>query len=111
MININGEEWEVEEVIPLHPSLKRSNGTYALGCCDDLTKCIYIRNNLDKIYYKKVLCHELTHAAMYSYNLILTYEQEEILADIIATYGEEIIKITNSLFSRLKTQSKIREPN
>ena len=101
MININGEEWEVEEVIPLHPSLKRSNGTYALGCCDDLTK----------FYYKKVLCHELTHAAMYSYNLILTYEQEEILADIIATYGEEIIKITNSLFSRLKTQSKIREPN
>ena len=45
---------------------------------------------------------------MYSYNIDLTYEQEEILADIIATYGEEIIDMTNLLFSRLKEQKAIR---
>ena len=32
----------------------------------------------------------------------LSYEQEELLADLLATYGEEIIDITNSLFDRLK---------
>ena len=51
---------------------------------------------------KKVLCHELTHAAMFSYNVELSLEQEELLADIIATYGEEIIQITNTLFYKIK---------
>jgi len=36
---------------------------------------------------KKVLCHELTHAAMFSYGIELSIEQEELLADLIATYG------------------------
>ena len=108
MIEINGEEWRILKVSPLHPSLKRSDGTYTIGCCDDLTKCIYINENLNEEYFKKVLCHELTHAAMYSYNMDLTYEQEEVLADIIATYGQEIIDITNLLFSRLKEQKVIR---
>jgi hypothetical protein len=109
VIKINGEEWRVVEVSPFHPSFKRSDGTYTIGCCDDLTKCIYISNDLNKKYFKKVLCHELTHAAMYSYNIDLTYEQEELLADIIATYGEEIIEITNLLFSRLINQKRKRE--
>jgi hypothetical protein len=34
-----------------------------------------------------VLSHELTHAAMFSYNIDLSYEQEELFADLIATYG------------------------
>lgn len=104
MININGEEWRILEVSPFHPSFKRSDGTYTIGCCDDLTKTIYISERLNEVYFKKVLCHELTHAAMYSYNIDLTYEQEEVLADIIATYGEEIIEATNLLFSRLKNK-------
>lgn len=104
MININGEEWRILKVSPFHPALKRSDGTYAIGCCDDLTKTIYINEKLNETYLKKVLCHELTHAAMYSYNIDLTYEQEEVLADIIASYGEEIIEATNLLFNRLKNK-------
>lgn len=50
---------------------------------------------------KKVLCHELTHAAMFSYNIELSIEQEEILADLLATYGQEIIDMTNTIFNRL----------
>jgi uncharacterized alkaline shock family protein YloU len=49
-----------------------------------------------------VLCHEVAHAAMFSYGVDLTIEQEEIIVDIIATYGEEILKITNKLFKKLK---------
>jgi hypothetical protein len=36
---------------------------------------------------KKVLCHELTHAAMFSYNVDLNYQQGELIADLVATYG------------------------
>lgn len=80
----------------------QDNGIYTLGCCDDLVKTIFINDQLNDFYLRKVLCHELTHAAMFSYNVYLTYEQEEMLADLIATYGHEIIEITNSLFNRLK---------
>ena len=51
---------------------------------------------------KKVLSHEITHAAMFSYNVKLTVQQEELIADIIATYGTEIIDVTNRVFKKLK---------
>lgn len=39
---------------------------------------------------------------MFSYNVDLTLEQEELVADLIATYGEEIIDITNQMFKKIK---------
>ena len=72
---------------PFHPTLKMSNGAFALGACDDFKKEIYINNKLNKFYTKKVLAHELTHAAAFSYGLLLTYEEHETLADFVATYG------------------------
>ena len=38
---------------------------------------------------------------MSSYHITLTYEQEELLADLLATYGEEIISTTNKIMGRL----------
>lgn len=111
MININGEQWRVFLTSPFHPALKRSDGAYTLGCCDDVTKTIYISNDVSNKYLKKVLCHELTHAAMFSYNVDLTYEQEEVLADIIATYGQEIIHMANLLFKRLKDEREEERKN
>lgn len=102
MFIINGEVWGVKYVSPYHPKLFRSNGSLSIGACDDLTKTIYINENLPTNKLKKVLAHEITHAAMFSYNVPLTYDQEEILADLIATYGEEIISITNKIFKKLK---------
>ena len=102
MFTINGEQWKVLLVHPYHPKLQRSNGTYTIGVCDDNDKCIYIANNLNKIYLQKVLSHEITHAAMFSYNIELSIEQEELLADLIATYGQEIIYITNLFFKRIQ---------
>ena len=51
---------------------------------------------------KKVLCHEIVHAAMFSYNIDLSLEQEELVADLIATYGEEINEITNQTIKKIK---------
>ena len=89
-------------VSPFHFGLKRSDDIYSLGCCDDNRKTIYISKDIKEQYLKKVLCHELTHAVMFSYNVDLNFEQEEVLADIISTHGQEIITLTNTLFKRLK---------
>lgn len=94
MFNINGIEWQVRYVPPDNQYLQRSNGTYALGSCDNDTRTIYINYTVSHSKIKRILCHEITHAAMFSYRTTLTLEQEELLADLIATYGEEIITIT-----------------
>ena len=82
--------------------LYRSDGSVTVGMCDNETRTIYIDSTLNGKFLKKVLCHELTHAAMFSYGIELSIEQEELLADLIATYGEEIILITNKIFKKLK---------
>lgn len=103
MVNINGEVWRVLLVSPNHHQLWREDEKrYAIGVCDDDLKTIYIKDGLPDSYFKKVLAHELTHAAMFSYNVKLTTEQEELVADLIATYGQEIINKTNKIFLRLK---------
>lgn len=101
MVNINGIDWRIFIVSSNHPTLQRSNGSYTIGCCDNNVKKIYIVEGLNKTYFKRVLCHELVHACMYSYKVELNEYQEEVLADIIATYGQEIIYTTNSIFCRL----------
>lgn len=86
--------------------LMRIDGSYAFAACDDESKSIYISEYVENSFLKKVLCHELTHAAMFSYNVDLSLEQEELLADLIATYGQEIISITNQIFRRIQKSKK-----
>lgn len=101
MFQINGEWWKVVLASTIHPKLFRSDGSLAIGSCDDESKTIYINENLSSTRMRKVLCHEITHAAMFSYNVELNVQQEELLADLIATYGQEIIDITNKIFTRM----------
>lgn len=102
MFNINGINWGIKIVSSNHPKIQRSNGSFTLGSCDDNTKLIYISEKVPIIKLKKVLCHEITHAAMFSYGINLTIDQEELIADLIASYGEEIIEITNKIFNKIK---------
>lgn len=101
MFIINNEEWQIVIVSPHHPLLQRTDGTFTIGVCDNNTKTIYISSGLQPRLMKKVLSHEITHAAMFSYNINLSISQEELLADLIATYGQEIICITNKIFHRI----------
>lgn len=101
MVNINGENWRVVLTSPVHPALVRSDGTLTIGACDDSNKTIYLNEQLSPKKLKKVLCHELVHACMFSYNVEIGIEQEELLADLVATYGQEIISKTNQIFNRL----------
>lgn len=74
MLNINGEDWRILLVSPFHPELYRSDGSLTIGACDDDTKSIYINENLPLVKVKKVLCHELVHACMFSYNVELSID-------------------------------------
>ena len=100
---INGIVWRVSIVPPTFPTLLGRNG-FTLGSCDNNTKTIYIVDGLDESKFYKVLGHEVTHAAMFSYGVSLTYDQEELLADIISTYGKEIVIVTNRVFRKIKKQ-------
>lgn len=101
MLNINGENWKIIFTSPIHPALIRSDGSLTIGSCDDSKKAIYLNETLNLPLMKRVLCHEITHAAMFSYNVELSIQQEELLADLISTYGEEIIDITNQIFQKI----------
>ena len=101
MFLINNVYWKLAFVPFDFPLLQRFNGQYSIGACDNLTRTIYINQNLQGALLKKVLCHQITHAAMFSYNIDLSIEQEELIADLISTYGQEIIYITNKIFTKL----------
>lgn len=76
MFLINNIYWKVAFVSSNFPLLRRPDGGFSIGACDNLTRTIYLNENLSGPMLKKVLCHELTHAAMFSYGVILTMEQE-----------------------------------
>lgn len=101
MFIINGELWRVVFVDSRHPALLKPNGSFAIGACDDYSKNIYLNKDLSGGELKQVLCHEITHAIMFSYNIKMPLAQEELFAELMAIFGEEVIKITNILFSHL----------
>lgn len=101
MFTINHEIWVVKFMQPYDEIFRMDNGEFTIGVCDDNTKTIYLSSLLRGEKLKQVLCHEIVHAAMFSYNVELDYEQEELLANLIAIYGKEIVQITDNIFKRL----------
>ena len=101
MFKINNIIWDIIFVSPSHPMLYRSDGSLTVGSCDNQNKTIYLSNELQGTFLRRVLCHEITHAAMFSYGVKLTLEQEELLADLLATYGDEIFFVTDKIFKKL----------
>lgn len=102
MIVINGETWRVRLVPSFHPSLVTDRGNLALGVCDDITRTICISNALSLYELKKVLLHEIVHAVMYSYDIPISDNIEEILAQIITNYGDEIIYLSDITYDKMK---------
>lgn len=98
---LNGMEWTIVFVNPLNRKLERSDGSLTVGATEIPTRTVYLADNLHPVFEWKVLCHEIVHAAMASYWVYLTVEQEELVADLIATYGKEIIQTTDRVFARL----------
>lgn len=68
---INGIVWRIQIVPPTFPALFTGT-SFTLGCCDGNAKTIYIADGLSESKFYKVLGHEMTHAAMFSYSVVLT---------------------------------------
>lgn len=71
-VKINGETWNILIVPYDEKVLYRSDGSHTIGACDNCVKEIYIMEGLSEYQAKKVLCHELTHAIIFSYDIDLT---------------------------------------
>ena len=99
---INGVRWQVRLVSPAHPLLLTPWKTHALGVCDKITQTICVDKTLSPHLLKEVLCHELVHAFMFSYAIDLSYEEEEMVAEIMSQYGEDIIQRTNAIYNGIK---------
>lgn len=102
MFTINGERWYIVLVEPYDIALMMPDGGQAIGACNDSTKTIYISRAMRGAMLEKVLCHELVHAAMFAYDVLLEHDEEELIAEIIATFGEEIIDKTDIIFDKLR---------
>lgn len=102
IFTINNRIWHVVFVNANSDLLRRSNGTITVGVADGETSCIYLSNLLRGPFLRKVYIHEVCHAAVFSYGIMLSVEQEEFLCDFIATYGDEIFSIVDDLFMALK---------
>lgn len=89
-------------VSPSHPMLFTPWLTHALGVCDKFTQTIYIDKTLMPSKLKETLCHEIVHAVMFSYGVDLTYQEEEIVAEMVSYYGDEIMRLTNLIYDGIK---------
>lgn len=101
MFVINGILWDIYFVHPHSEYLKTSLNTYVLGVTDWNDKCVYIADNLYGDKLEHVICHELVHCFMFSYSIHLSIEEEEYIADWVATYGTELIYILDDIMSNL----------
>ena len=101
MYKINGITWYMIRVRSDSPMLMRSDGSITVGMCDRETQTIYISDALHGRFLRKVLLHEICHSAMFSYSIDMSVDQEELFCDLLATYGDEIIAITDSVFKAL----------
>ena len=99
---INGVRWVTRLVSPAHPMLLTPWKTHALGVCDKVTQTICIDETLSPQKLKEVLCHEIVHAFMYSYMIDLSYSEEELVAELMSQYGEEILETTNIIYNGIR---------
>ena len=104
---MNGYLWQIEYVEFDNPVLVDRTGTLTVATTDPVTCRIYISNTLQGDFLQRVLCHELGHVTMISYNLLneihrmvrpkYWIEMEEWICNFLADYGLSIFKIAYSL--------------
>lgn len=101
---INNRLWNVKFVNAASEKLHRSDGSLTVGVTDGNDNCVYLSDLLSGELLKKVLCHELCHCFMMSYNISIPIEQEEFLADWISIHGEDLIYLLDDLMSAMSRE-------
>ena len=99
---INGTIWHIQYKNSNSSELRRSDNTISLGVTDRNTHTIYLSDKLQGFMLRKVLIHEICHAVCMSYDVYLPIEQEEILCDFVATYGDEVFGIVDMVLGAVR---------
>lgn len=102
MFTINGIRWHISFVEPNSNYLRRSDGSLTVGVTDFPKRTVFLSNLLKGAFLRKVTAHELTHCFCFSYDIVLDIEEEERMADFMATYGEELIYLLDDVMSQIK---------
>ena len=102
IFSINGTIWQVQYENSNSSELRRSDNTISLGVTDRNTHTIYLSDKLQGFTERKVLIHEVCHAICMSYDVYLPIEQEEILCDFVATYGDEVFGIVDMILGAVR---------
>ena len=97
MFTINGIDWEIIYVNPFSDDLRRSDGSLTVGVTDMPKRSVFLSNRLRGAFLRKVLSHELVHCFMFSYSIHIPIEEEEYIADWVATYGTDLIYLLDDL--------------
>ncbi len=99
---INGVKWNIVFVPPQSERLKRSDGSRTVGVAFLDENTIYISKTAHGAFLRRILAHELVHAFCLSYSVFMSIDEEERLADWIATYGAELIYLLDDLMCAMK---------
>lgn len=99
---INNSMWQVQAVNSTDVSLQKSDKTYSVGVADKNTRTIYLSDRLHGVFLRKVLMHEVCHAICMSYEIYLPIEQEEVVCDFVATYGDEVFEIVDIVLGAVR---------
>lgn len=102
VFSINGTIWHIQYKNSNSSELRRSDNVSVLGVTDRNTHTIYLSNALRGFMERKVLIHEVCHAICMSYDVYLPIEQEEILCDFVATYGDEVFDIVDMVLGAVR---------
>lgn len=104
---MNGYLWHVRYVDSDNPMLIDRTGEARVATTDPSACEIYMLKTLQGDFLQRVLCHELGHAAMISYNMLneihrmvrprYWIEMEEWICNFLADYGLNIFKIAYSV--------------
>lgn len=103
MYRINNDLWIIKYVHPGSDKLRRSDGSLTIGMTNGNNRTVYIAANLSDQLREKVIAHELVHCFMFSYNIDLDIDEEEFIADWVATYGRELVNLLDDILYSIKT--------
>lgn len=98
---INGVKWNIVFVPSYSDRLKRSDGSKTVGVAFLEETTIYLSNCLKGAFLRRVMAHELVHAFCLSYSVFMSIDEEERLADWVATYGSELVYLLDDLIEIL----------
>ena len=102
MFIINGIQWNIVFVEQYDYNLRRSDGSITVGVTDFPQRTVFLSNLLKGAFLRKVMAHELCHCFCFSYDLTFDIEEEERMADFMATYGEELIFLLDDVMRNIR---------